>query len=366
MSRRERILAAVVGVLLVGAIGYAGVRKLVFEKDREYDRTRDKLQEDLGKLEEENQRVEGTARSITGWAALTYDSDELRASAKIGATLVALVERAGLSPEKLSLQPISGKRVRGAYKEIGRTIRVRGKLQSVVDFLYLLEQEPHLHRLENLSISPVAKTNEIDLQVRYITLVVDSERKLATDELPPTATAPTDLRGDDRKLFASIVSRDLFRPYIQRRQPPPPPPRPTPRPTPRPMPTPRPTPKPSPPPPDPGRFRIVGLPEWGQTHEVLVSDRTTGQLRKYHAGDTLGGGTIVTVDYRAMPSPANPQMLSPSRVILKVDPDYWAVELGQNLTEKRRLNPQQLPESVRSLPKTAPGDKVKKNAPVER
>ncbi|MGB2822203.1 MAG: hypothetical protein WBF17_14560, partial [Phycisphaerae bacterium] len=231
MNRRERILAAIVGVLLVGAIGYAGVRKLVFDRDRQYDQTRVKLEKELQGLTLENRKVQGTADSIKGWAALTYDTDELRASAKIGGALVALVERAGLSPQNLSLQPVSGKRVRGAYKEVGRTIRVRGRLQNIVDFMYLLEQEPHLHRLDNISVTPVPKTNEIDLQVRYITLVLDSEGTLATDELPSSTTAPTSLDSENRKLFDSIASRDLFRPYVQKRQPPPPPP---PRPTPQP------------------------------------------------------------------------------------------------------------------------------------
>jgi len=362
MSRRERILAATVGVLVVTALGYVSVRKLVIDKDKKYDRTRVNLQKELDRLEKDNEKVASVARSLKGWAALTYDTDELRASAKIGATLVALVERAGLSPEKLSLQPVRGSRVRGAYKELGRTIRVRGQLKSIIDFLYLLEQEPHVHRLDNLSINPVPKTNEIDLQVRYITMIVDSRTPLTTDKLP--TTAPTDLDSEHRGLFQSIASRDLFRPYIQKRQPPPPR-APKPKPAPGPKPVRKPAPKPAAPA-NPGRFRVVGLPEWGQKHEVLVSDTSTGQLRTYQAGDALGGGTIVMIDYRRLPMPANPQMLSPSRVILKVAPDYWAIELGQNLTQKRRLPREQLPEKIRSLPKTAPGDSVKKNAPAER
>jgi len=361
MSKREKILAAIIGALLVAGIGYAGVRKLLVEKGRGYDRDHSRLKKDLAKLKQENEKVESAARSIKGWARLTYDTDELRASAKIGASLVALVERAGLSPEKLSLQPVRGARVRGAYKEIGRTIRVRGGLKNVVDFLYLLEQESHLHRLDNISITPVPKTKEIDLQVRYITMIVDTKQALETDKLP--TTAPTDLGSDQRKLFDTIASRDLFRPYIQRREAPAPP---TPVARVRRTRTPAVTPTPRPAPPSPGRFRVVGLPEWRGKHDVLVSDTSTGQLRAYHPGDTLGGGVIVMVDYRPLPLLKNPQMLSPSRVILKMDPDYWAVELGQNLTQKRALRREQLPETIRSLPKPVPGDKVKKNAPAER
>jgi hypothetical protein len=224
MNRREKILAAIFGVILVATLGFLGVRKVLMGKAEEYDQSRVRMAKELADLRRANQKVEGTARSIKGWTALSYDLDELQASAKIGACLVGLVERAGLSPEKLSLQPVRGSSVRGAYREIGRTIRVRGKLQNIVDFLYLLEREPHLHRLDSLSLVPVPKTNETDLQVRYLALVVDAKgsEDLKTDQLP--TTAPTNLDDERRKLYDSIASRDLFRPYIQKRQAPPPPP----------------------------------------------------------------------------------------------------------------------------------------------
>jgi hypothetical protein len=345
-----------VGVLFAGGAVYLGVQKLYVGTLARQSASRIDLNKKVAKAQADTRKMEAKARSLEGWAALTYDRDELRASAKIGAALAGLVERAGLNLKTFSLQPVQGMRVRGAYREIGRNIRVRGKLQNVVDFLYLLRQEPHLHRLENLSISPLHKTGEVDLSVRYVTVVIDdlAGGDLETDKL--ATTAPTDLDSEQRKLFDSVVSRDLFRPYIQRRvervvvAPPPP----------------RRREDPPPPPPNPGRFRVVGLPELNQRQEVLVSDIATGQLRSYEAGDTLGGGTIAMVDYRPLPRVDNPQMLSPSRVIFRVGPDYWAVELGQSLTQKRRLPRDQLPEKIRSLPETVPADRVKKNAPAER
>ncbi|HUS90454.1 MAG TPA: hypothetical protein VM695_01345 [Phycisphaerae bacterium] len=365
MTTRERILGSALGLALAGTVTYFGVRKMLIDHSAELDATRIRLTDELAKLNRENEQVASAAKSITGWAALTYDTDELRASTKLGATLRALVERAGLSGESFSMQPVRGTRVRGIYREIGRTIRARGKMQQVVDFLYLLSKEPHLHRLDNVIITPQPKTNETDLQVRYMALMLDAKEDLKTDLLP--TTAPTDLDSEDRQLYNCIASRDLFRPYIQRRQPPPPqvatpgPPRPVPpRPTPA---APRPTPTPEP---NAGRLKIVGLPDWRGKPEVLVSDTSRGELRTYEMGDALGGGTIVMVDYRALPSPVNPEILSPSRVILKVDPDFWAVELGQTLTQKRRLSSDQLPDSIRRASDEAPGNKVKENAPAER
>ena len=364
MSGRERVLAGTLGVMFASGIVYLGVRKLYVDRLAQREADTIKVANDLAKLRRENRRVQGLAESISGWAALTFDDDELRVSTKLGAVLMALVERAGLSPEKLSLQPVGGARVRGAYREIGRTISVRGKIERIVDFLYLLEDEPHLHRLDNISITPVPKTNEANLQVRYITVVLDGAPTGSTPTSGPTTT-PSDLDGEGRKLYDAIASRDLFRPYIQRivvPPPPPPPPTPTPRATPRAAPVAKPT-----PPPDPGRFRLVGLPEWRDKHDVIVEDTQTRQVRVYKAGETLAGGTLVMVDYRPLPSPANPQILSPSRAIVRVGPDYWAVELGQSLTHKRRLKPEQLPKGISPPQQPAPADdKVKKSEPAER
>jgi hypothetical protein len=62
----------------------------------------------------------------------------------------------------------------------------------------------------------------------------------------------------------------------------------------------------------------------------------------------------------------NPRILSSSRVIVKVGPDYWAIELGQDIAQKRRLAREQLPEPLRAAPQTAPADMVKKNIIAER
>ncbi len=364
MNKREKIMVAVVVTLFVVAGGYFGVNEMIFGQAEQLDNTRRGLERKLEELEWQNRRTASKARSLMDWARLTFDTDELRASAELGAKLVSLVERAGLSPEKLALQPVRGRRVKGAYREIGRTVRVRGKLQNIVDFLYLLQEEPHLHQLDNISITPEHKTNEIDLQLRFLTIVMEpaNAEDLPVDQ-PPT-TAPADLDSDERQLLGGIAVRDLFRPYIQARPEPvaaKPAPTPAPTPAPRPAPTPAPTPAP-----DPGRFRVVGLPGWDEDQKVLVSDKTTGQLRTYTKGDTLGGGTIAMVDYRPLPTPENPKILSPSRAILKIGPDYWAVELGQNLTQKRRLKAEQLPNRLRSHDKPDPDDRVKENEPPER
>ena len=42
--------------------------------------------------------------------------------------------------------------------------------------------------------------------------------------------------------------------------------------------------------------------------------------------------------------------------ILKIGPEYFAVELGENLADKRRMSNDTLPEAIRSAPTSAPAD----------
>jgi hypothetical protein len=381
MTRREKTLIGLAGALAVAGLGFVLVKNAYFDALARWDDQRVRWGNDYAKLQRQNAQSESRAQSLRAWAARTFDTDELRASAKLGAALLALVERAGLSPEKLSVQPVRGSQVKNAYREVGRAIRVRGGLKNIVDFLYLLDAEPHLHRLDQVTITPILKSNEVDLQVRYVTPVIDlkPEDRIQTDQ--SAATAPAKFDAEARKLYDPIASRDLFRPYIQRIVVPPPPPAPPPAVAtyvkpPRPAPAPR--------TPAPIRFRVVGLPDWTEKQEVFVTDSATSQVRSYKPGDTLGGGVIALVDYRPMPSRDNPNILSPSRVILKVGPDYFAVELGQELTDRRRLPDSMLPDEIRPGPQTAPAqgvenappsgsageaasdDSVKKNAPAER
>jgi hypothetical protein len=93
----------------------------------------------------------------------------------------------------------------------------------------------------------------------------------------------------------------------------------------------------------------VSLSEWQGVPEIHVRDLAAERTLRFKAGDALGGGTIVMVDYRPLPMPGKVGLLSHSRVILKIGSDYFAVERGQSLAEKYRLTPEQLPEGLARL-----------------
>jgi hypothetical protein len=80
---------------------------------------------------------------------------------------------------------------------------------------------------------------------------------------------------------------------------------------------------------------------------VIVGEAKDENAKTYKVGEDLMGGEIMMVDYRPMPMPGNPELVSNSRVIVRIGRDYFAVELGQLLDEKRKLQSDQLPTALK-------------------
>jgi hypothetical protein len=250
---------------------------------------------------------------------------------------VRLVERSRLDSRTASYTPISGKRLNGA-REVGWTLKVRGSLANTTNLLYLLQDDPQLSRIEHVTWSPVPRSTDVELSLHFLTLVVEPPPGDKPAEIDPkTLVNSADLRSNDRKQYALISDRDLFRPYIR-----------------------RPTPqvartneddndndrRPGPPPPPP--LKLVGLPDWGEGPEVNIRNEDSGKLETYSVGEALMGSEIMAVDYRVLQHPRNPLLFSTSRVILRSGRDFFAIEVGDMLAQKHKLTLEQLPPAVRA------------------
>lgn len=341
MNRREKILAVTIGAFVVVFVGYLIVDNLLLGPAAKLDARAADLQREIALEQARFNRGGGYTDDLTRWASRTLSGPANEVSTAMRARLIALLNRAELGGG--TIQPVGARTVRDVYEEIAWTVSVEGELARLVDLLYLLDSEPYLHRIENLEVRPDSSGGRCRLQLRYATISMLD--KYADEGIPATRAAEsqpsTDLETPLRDKYRMIARRDLFRPYVPRPPSPPPPPQPERNETPV-----EPQDPPPPPPPPEARFRVVALPQWGGAAEVFVLDTANRTTRRYEPGDTLAGGEIVRVDYRAMPMPDKPEILSPSRVIVKAGRDYFAVELGHNLAQKHRLTGEQLPEDI--------------------
>ena len=189
-------------------------------------------------------------------------------------------------------------------------------------------------RVENITMLPVDGGAEVRIDFQFLSLVVGPTKYAQQEPLKTRAVQSETLGSEDRALFAAITQRAFFLPYQQKPALPPVPP------------TPGVTPPSTPPPPGPETYKIVSLSEWKGQQEIMVLDTSRNKTASYKPGDELAGGKIVMIDYRKMPFPKKPALLSQSRVILTIGEDYWAIERGNTLADIHKLAPGQLPEHL--------------------
>ncbi|HXJ55452.1 MAG TPA: hypothetical protein VNM37_13480 [Candidatus Dormibacteraeota bacterium] len=331
MNARERTLLIAVGAL-VGALGAGfGLRALITKPLREIDQKIATARNKLQKIQNDRRAYFSAEDRLKAYALRTFADTVDQASGLSGEMLTRQILRSGLQESDFTRLPVGPRKLRGA-SEIGWSVQGDGPLADVLDLLFLLQESPHVSRLENLSLSTGEGPGLVKVRFRYLTLVLDPGPDVERKELPPKYT----LESPQRHLYNGIVSRDLLRPYIKR------------------LPVPaipipgQPSPGSSPgrpgTPPGPESFKIVSLSEWMGQPEVHVRDLTQQKTQRYRPGDPLAGGTVVCVDYR--PLQAGPFLRSDSRVILKIGNEFWAIERGKTLADKRKLAAGELPEQL--------------------
>ena len=336
MNTREKILAgAIAGIILLfgGVFGLKALwSKPIKAVDRQIAGTREKLE----KVRAERRAYFEAEDAVKKFTQHAFADEVDQASAKSGEMLTKTILQCGLPEDEFSRLPVGPRKLPGA-SEVGWTVQGDGRLSKIIDLLFLLQESPYLHRVDGLTLALGDVPGEVRVRFKFLTLVMEPAPIVDPIELKPKFT----LQSSERLILDGIVKRDLLRPYIKR----------------VPIPAPGTTPgQPGVPvspgaTPGPESFKIVSLSKWGAPEpDIMVRDLANQRTLRFKLGDAWAGGKIVMVDDRRMPHPGK-QRFSDSRVILRIDNEYWAIELGQTLAEKYKLPPAQLPEQLAKLGK---------------
>lgn len=361
MTQREKRLGLIAGVVFGAMFAWMGVNSLLIEPVDELDASIASLENKLAKIESENAARGQLQQKIREFSARCFGpaADASAVQGDVEQHLVDLLDRSGLTYDKLRRVPRSGKK--DAYAVVARSITALGSLDQVTNLLYLLDQQPQPHATGSLSIEPQKNTNIVELSLQYQTPLprplpyddAKSLRKLKPHDYAALSISDIrfaspatvgELNSPARSELDVIAARDPLRRYqpaprVTRR---PRRPKPEPRRDPQPQPQPRPQPRS-----DSARYQLTGLSSFDGQPRIMIRDNASGATSVHKIGDTFDGGRIVMVDYRPLPDPANPELTVQSRIILKKGPDYWAVDRGQTFDKKRLLKKKQLPPSLR-------------------
>lgn len=293
MQKRERILAIVVaGLLLVWGGNWLFQRALQGPYNARLARI-EQLQAEIKRKRDNLRQARATTEKLQRWQAQSLPSNPLVARSLYQNWLVELVGRAGFQkPNVDSSDPLS----RRDFLRLPFTVRGRGTLEQLTNFLHDFYRADHLHQIQRLTIQPVPKTNELELTFSIDALVLrDADRE---DQLSKARS--TRLAYENLADYQAIVARNVFGDGSTTDY-------------------------------DPADFTVLtavldvnGLPE------AWLTVQTTDQRMRLQVGDSFEvgqfRGTVVEID-------------APD-VIIASDDERWLITLGESLAQATALPPE--------------------------
>jgi hypothetical protein len=121
----------------------------------------EQLEKNIETREQRLSEARRTAQQIEIWETQSLPSDVEVARSLYQAWLLELVGRVGLgNPNVDSAEPASRK---GLYNVLSFSVRGRGSLTTLTQFLHDFYRAPHLHQIRTISLTPVGNEGQLDL-----------------------------------------------------------------------------------------------------------------------------------------------------------------------------------------------------------
>ncbi|REK11446.1 MAG: hypothetical protein DWQ37_14280 [Planctomycetota bacterium] len=293
MNTREKILASAVGAMGVLFGGNWAYQSYYVQPLDERRSEVNRLREDIGQRELDMARFRKANEKLKDWQAQSLPSDIEVARSEYQAWLVELVEGAEfLSPNVDSSEPLTRK---GLYTALDFSVRGRGTLNQLTKFLYDFYRADHLHQIQSLSLTPVPRSDELDIALSIEALSLpNSERK---EQLTTRTSDRLASNGVDE--YEPIAQRNLFGIGGGGQ--------------------------------DAADFAyLTAITEVNGEPQAWFTLRASGELRKLGSGQQLQVGTFE----------ATVAEINDGDVILLCDDERWLVGLGENLLQASTLPPE--------------------------
>ena len=253
----------------------------------------DQLRSDIAERELDFARFRKANQQLKVWQAQSLPSDTEVARSLYQAWLVGLVGSAGfISPNVDSSEPITRK---GLYSALDFSVRGRATLEQLTRFLYDFYRADHLHHIESLNLTPVPRSDELDITLSIEALSLpDATRK---DRL---STRASDRLASNRLAdYRPVIERNLFGIGGGGL--------------------------------DAADFAyLTAITSAGGQPEAWFTLRATGELVKLRSGQRLSIGAFE----------ATVADISDSDVVLVCEDERWLVGLGENLMQASTLPPE--------------------------
>lgn len=212
MKKREKILSAVTGALLLVLLGvflFAGGG----ESLSQLRQRRDALETKVSEKKVVARAARRDAARLAAWKKRALPSDLDQARSAYQKWLLGLVSEVRLTDE-VKFEPGQEQTRRGAYTVFPFKISGRGSIPQVVMFLHKFYSADHLHQIRRLSIKPIKGDRRLELSIS-----VEAVSLPGGESRGQLSSQPSErLRRDSMRDYVTAISaRNLFAAYEEPR-----------------------------------------------------------------------------------------------------------------------------------------------------
>jgi hypothetical protein len=207
MTKREKTLALLIGVMLIGLIGVSAVRRISGAFDDRRD-TIDRLDLEIAGKNMVLTRGTRAAGKLTAYERSSLPSDPALARGLYQGWLLELAEER-VAMHKVSVGNLPSRPVGDVYYQHAFSVNCQGDLRQLTDFLYKFHSAGFLHRISRMHVRPLSDSKQLTLTFAIEALSMTKAPEV--NELAPPVS--NRLAEDERETYMnSILYRNLFSP----------------------------------------------------------------------------------------------------------------------------------------------------------
>lgn len=205
---RKLLLYGGLAMTAVIFAGDSGMRKFVDGPLEMAERRQTVLRKNINTRQQQLQDATNSLDVLDQLRERSLPSDPHLARSRYQAWLLKLIEQAGLKGPNVDSGDAQNHK--GLYQTFTFTVRGRGTLAQVTEFLYLFYDAGHLHKIRSLTLNPMQEQVDLSLTIEALSLKGSSrDGQARPDEL--TMVSSESLAYSSLTDYQTFVQRDLFR-----------------------------------------------------------------------------------------------------------------------------------------------------------
>ena len=327
MKQREKMLTAGLVATLALWQGSLLLNHYVFAPVEEGEREITAREDSISSKTKKLKKAQADARRLKDWNLRSLPPDPVVAASMYQVWLVELATKSKLTNPTVTPNRTDAKLKGDAYHVISATIKAQGTLSQLCDFLYEFRKSGLLHRVSRMSLS--TEQNQGDPQLA-IDLTVEG---LALKDSPPRTALLADEKlaeisgmaaAKDRTAFAPLLAKN---PFVRGYNGPPRPPGPPGR---------------SPQEDDRQFVYFTGAYSNGGPFDAMLYDRSNDKKENLREGTAFN---VAGIDGKVL-------SVAIDHMTIEIKGEPWRWELGDNLTQLKKLPP---PAKAEAAPPDAAG-----------